>query len=200
MENPEIMIAAIAAIFAAVEALQAIVIATTQRKTAQRERAVQLYDDFYSAENYRRVVAPVMRLMLKWRGLPNDTRNAYRQAVRCGWLGFSREPEVLMHRYISPEVLQAEPYQAHFRDTLDAGCFTEHEALTVFLYFWTKVHNLLEAKVINRNTTHSLLRVPFQYYAGFIAELRDDTLKNLGVGDVEPAWSSATRALERFFD
>lgn len=179
----------------AVAILHSLLSGMIQRRLARRERAAELYSRFYSSDNYRRVVAPVYRLMMKWRGLPEPQREPYRAAVRLGWLGVE-SPAQLLGAYCSEESLHDDPERAHFRDTLPTESFTEHEALTTFLYFWNQVDELVATGLIDRTLFRRLFKSPFEYYRGFLAELRDDMKPRFPPAGA-PAWIAATERLER---
>ncbi len=86
----------------------------------------------------------------------------------------------------------------HFHKVLPSEAFTEHEALTVFLYFWTKVFELINADVMDQKIAKRLLAKPYGYLGEFIKEFRADIQKNTTMGDLPP-WCEATEGLERFF-
>jgi hypothetical protein len=166
------------------------------RRIAARERASQLYNEYYTPEHYRQIVLPVIRLQLKWVALPPEQREAYRTAVRCGWIGFGRDDRKLLKAFVGDDHLFDDAEEAHFRAPLDGMSFTEHESLTVFLYFWTKVDAMLEAKLLERKTTVRLMRRPYRYAQRFLAELREDMAQH-GRPDEIPAWFEATKRLDR---
>lgn len=196
LEDPAVLIGVLSVVLGAFSLLNSFAVAWIERRVARRSRAADLYNDYYSADNYRRVVLPVIRLGLKWSALPDDEREAYRAAVRRGWLGFEQEPQRLLAAYVSEERLHADPDRAHFRDTLSSEAYTEHESLTVFLYFWTKVCAMLDAGVVEQKMAKRLLRRPYGYTLSFIRALRSDIEDH--VGDAElPVWVAATLRIER---
>jgi len=196
LEDPAVLIGSLTVVIGAFSLLNSLLVARIERRISRRARAADLYNEYYSPENYRRIVLPVIRLALKWRGLPDAEREAYRAAVRRGWLGFETEPARLLEAYVSAENLHEDADRAHFRDALPAEAFTEHEALTAFLYFWTKVHELLRSGIIERATTRRLLGRPYRYAANFLKELRADIEEHLGDRDA-PVWVEATRKLDK---
>lgn len=198
MRDPGVAVAVFATFFTIVTFAESIWRAWVERRLARRERAANLYDDYYSTDNYRRVVLPVIRVMLKWRGLPNEQRDDFRKALRNGWTGFRKRPGELMRAYVSEENLHDDMAKAHFRDTLSTEEFTEHEALTVFLYFWVKVEAMLDARLIDPKTVKSLFGRPYSYVQPFLKDLREDFQENISK-DRTPAWSIATAKLDRFF-
>lgn len=199
IENPESFVALAGLVFTVVSVFHSLLGGWIQRRISRRERTAALYDDFYSADTYRRVVAPVMRLTLKWGGLPDEEARAYRKAVRMGWQGFRSRPSEAMKAYISDERIHEDPTKAHFRDTLSTEQFTEHEALTVFLYFWTRLHELLDANLLCKEITHKLFREPYCYYRDFLAQLRDEVREKKESHDLDPPWVRATEKLDVFF-
>lgn len=199
IDNPEAFVAVVGLVFTVVSVFHSLLMGWIQRRIARRERTAELYDDFYSADTYRRVVAPVMRLTLKWDGLPPEEARKYRDVVRMGWQGFRSDPAQAMRAYVSEEWIKADPARAHFRDTLSTEMFTEHEALTVFLYFWTRLWELVDANLLCRQVARKLFREPYCYYRHFLAELRADVVAHSTAKDVQPPWVHATEKLDAFF-
>jgi len=87
----------------------------------------------------------------------------------------------------------------HYKKRKEAGEITEHEALTAFLYFWSKLDLMLTNKVIDNKLTKSLFKVQFNYYRSFIKDLRNILDENINENDFRPAWYEATLKLEKFF-
>jgi hypothetical protein len=195
LDHPAVFVGILTGVIGAFSALNSLVVGWVERRRQRRERAVNLYNEYYSADNYRRIVLPVICLHLKWHALPEGERTAYRATVRRGWLGFDNAPERLLEAYVGPEKLHDDPDTAHFRNTVSAEAFTEHESLTVFLYFWTKVYELLKSRVIDHETTARLLKRPYGYVARFLKELREDVERHAG-SEALPVWVEATRHLD----
>lgn len=193
-DNAEGMIALLTLTLGALTVFHSLLTAFIGRRADRRERTVELYDGFYSVENYHRVILPVYRLMLKWRGLPDDAREKYREAVRLGWVG-ADDPSRVIRAYIPDEHLHDDPQRAHFRDTVPGDHFTEHEALTIFLYFWTKVDQLISTGQVDPRLFKRLFAVPFGYYRDFLEQLRDDMRPHF-TEEKAPAWIRATEKID----
>jgi len=178
--------------------LNSIGVALVTQRAERRAKAVELYDEYYSPENYRRVVLPVFCIMLKWWNLPDPQREQYRTVLRRGWTGFESDTNLLLASYIGPDFLTENPDNAHFHKVTPSEAFTEHESLTVFLYFWTKVLELIRADIVDAKTAKRLLAKPYGYLGAFISEFRADIKKQSPSGDM-PAWFEATEELEKFF-
>lgn len=168
------------------------------QRAQKRAKVVEIYDEYYSPENYRRVVLPVFRIMLKWWNLPQPQQDEYRAVLRRGWVGYHSDVPSVMTTYLGSGYLEEDPDHAHFHKLLPSEAFTEHESLTVFLYFWTKVHELLRAGVIDRKTAQRLLAIPYGYLSKFIREFRADIAQHSEAQDLPP-WYEATEELERLF-
>lgn len=197
-ENPDVWIAAIGGLIAAITFVNSAIMALIDRRRAIRDRSVDLYNEFYSAESYRRIVAPVYRMMLKWRAYTGEQREAYMQAMRASWTGARTEPERLLEAYNSQSRLDLDPIEAHFRDTFSTEVFTEHEALTAFLYFWTKLDMMRSSGLVSNSVVKRMFCGPFDYYREFLAELRNQVTPRIDQDDAPP-WIDATTRLDKFF-
>ena len=167
------------------------------------ERAADLFDRFYSLESYHAMVAPVYVISLKWNALEGEARAAFAGALCRGWAGQDRAGELIAAwdpdhddecSEASVEVFQA----AHFRRSRTAEGITGHAALTAFLYFWVKLHAMLEAGLVCRRLTRQLFRQPYGIYAQFLADFRQAVLDSPDTSGGRPAWIEATEDLERF--
>lgn len=197
-DNPEIFLGLFTLALGVISLLNTSLNALLQRRRERRERTASLYRAFYAADHYRRTVAPVYRLMLKWRALPQPVRQAYHEAVRFGWSGATAEPEALLAAYVSPERLTQDPQEAHFRDTLTTEVFTEHEALTVFLYFWSSLDEMLQANLLDRRLVRNLFAGSYGYYAAFLKDLRAEITPHVN-RETPPVWIAATERLDAVF-
>jgi len=171
-----------------------------QRNMAQRERAANLFENFYSADNYHAMVAPVFVVMLRWQALGPRQRAAFAAALCKGWADCARARH-LMTAYEpdhDPEQSAVEAYeQAHFHKGRSTEEITEHAALTAFLYFWVKLEEMIDAGLVSGKLSRRLFKRPYGIYAQFIANLRHAVVHCPGTGDVRPAWIEATEKLER---
>lgn len=197
-DNPEVWIGAIGGIIALITFLNSAAMALIQYRRTIRDRSVDLYNEFYSADSYRRIVAPVYRMMLKWRGFPDERRQAYMQAIRSSWTGAKSDPQNMLRAYNSQHRIDMDPDEAHFRDTFSTEVFTEHEALTAFLYFWTKLDMMKESGLISASIIKRMFCGPYCYYRDFLAELRRQVVPYLEHQDAPP-WIEATERLDKFF-
>ena len=168
------------------------------RRAQQKAKVVEIYDEYYSSDNYRRVVLPVFQIMLKWWNLPQPQKDEYRAVLRRGWVGYNSDTSTVLKTYLGSSYLEDDPDHAHFHRSLPSEAFTEHEALTVFLYFWTKVHELLQAGVMDKRTAQRLLAKPYGYLSDFIKEFRTDIAQHSEAQDLPP-WFQATEELEKLF-
>lgn len=194
--DTSIIVGALTVIVGLFSLLNSVGASWVSQRAAQRAKSVELYDEYYSPENYRRVVLPVFRVMMKWMHLPQPKREEYGAVLREAWLGFHEDPARKLTMFEGQGWATDDVYAAHFHHTQSSDAFTEHEALTVLLYFWTKVNELLKAGVIDERTAVRLLRKPYSYLSNFIAEFRADIMRNAG-SDELPAWCLATQELEK---
>ncbi|MCH9765498.1 MAG: hypothetical protein K0U34_05840 [Alphaproteobacteria bacterium] len=191
-----VLIAALTAIVGLFSLLNAFGVALVTQRAERRAKAVEIYDEYYSPENYRRVVLPVFCIMLKWWHLPEPQRSDYRAVLRRGWIGFEADADSLLATYVGADYLGENPNHAHFHKVVPSEAFTEHESLTVFLYFWTKVYELLHADVVDQKTAQRLLAGPYSYLADFIKEYREDIAQHATSDDLPP-WHHATQELDK---
>lgn len=175
-----------------------------QRRLARRERAADLFDRFYSLENYHAMVAPVYVISLKWNALRDEARTAFASALCRGWASPERVPELLTawdpdYDREASETRVDVFEEAHFQRSLTGDGTTGHAALTAFLYFWVKLEAMLDAHLISRRLTRQLFRHPYAIYAQFIADFRQAVLDNPESAGGRPAWVAATEKLESYF-
>ncbi len=180
---------------ASIAAIHAVATHLWELRRARQEHARDLFADFYDAGHYRRVVAPVFRLTLKWKGLPDGPREAYQAAVLQGWALSDDNAEVLAS-YISEENLFLDdPAKGHFRHTISLERFTEHEALTAFLYFFTRADRLIQTNLVDRRLFAQLFCKSFAYYWPFLAEIRASVAAALPQPE-HPSWIEASERIE----
>lgn len=198
--KPAVLVGMVSAAVAIVSGAFAYVNNLLERARTRAQRAIELYNYFYSPETYRCVVAPVMRMRLKWHGLTGRRQEEFKWALLHGWIGFSDEPDVIMKRYCGDGVDENKDLVCeHFRTEREMSRFTEHEAMTSFLYFWVRVQRLVDLGLISRSICKELMATPYGYYWAFVAELREELLKRMSPNDLEPAWVPASRKLEKLF-
>jgi len=162
-----------------------------------RNRTTQLFEELYSVEGYSAIVAPVFNIMLKWNGLNEPAKSEYKKVIIDGWVGFENAPTIKVDLFC--EAMDNNMAEFHYKKRKEAGEITEHEALTAFLYFWSKLDLMLTNKVIDNKLTKSLFKVQFNYYRSFIKDLRNILDENINENDFRPAWYEATLKLEKFF-
>jgi hypothetical protein len=175
-----------------------------QRNLARRQRASDLFDGFYSSENYHAVVAPVYIIMLKWNALQGEERAAYAATLCKGWMGQDKAANVISA--YAPDFLSKGRQtsvstfeEVHFRRGISTEEITEHAALTSFLYFWVKVKALIDARLACKKLIKELFKQPYSIYAQFIANFREAMLDNPDIAADCVAWVNVTRELEALF-
>ncbi|MGH1405732.1 MAG: hypothetical protein ACRBBJ_04150 [Rhodomicrobiaceae bacterium] len=162
-----------------------------------RNRTTLLFEELYSVEGYSAIVAPVFNIMLKWNGLSEPAKSEYQKVIIDGWVGFENAPTIKVDLFC--ESMKNNISEFHYKKRKETGEITEHEALTAFLYFWSKLDLMLTNKVIDSKLTKSLFKVQFNYYRSFIKDLRTMLDENINENDFHPAWYDATLKLEKFF-
>lgn len=173
-----------------------------QRTLARRERAADLFDRFYSLENYHAMIAPVYVITLKWKALGGEARAAYAAALCRGWAGRDRAAELIAawDPDYDAEASRADVAvfeAAHFRRSRTGDGVTGHAALTAFLYFWVKLDAMLDAGLVAEGLVRQLFGEPYRIYAQFLADFRQAVVDNPETTGGTPPWIAATRNLER---
>lgn len=162
-----------------------------------RNRTTHLFEELYSVNGYSAIVAPVFNIMLKWHGLAEPAKTDFQNIVMMGWVGYENVTDIKIKLFCDHD--ESELAHFHYKVRKEAGEITEHEALTAFLYFWSKLDLMLENEVIDKKLTKSLFTRQYDYYRVFIKEIRDLLDEKLEEGDVRPSWYNATLKLEKFF-
>ncbi|MEM9286551.1 MAG: hypothetical protein AAGA39_11755 [Pseudomonadota bacterium] len=196
LEDPAVVIGALTVSLGAASFLNAFLTNRANRKVEARTRATELHTSYYSSDNYHRVVLPVTRILLKWDGLPDDQREAYRAAVRRGWVGFDDAPERLLRSYVDDSTFAIDPDEAHFRTVASAGEYSEHESLALYLYFWTRVDEMIAAGLVEKSLVVRIMSRSYRYGQSFMAKLRTDIEAHAKPGEL-PAWFAATKRLDK---
>lgn len=181
-------------IIAVVMALYTFATYWIQRRREQRRRSTDLHSTFYSGDNYRYCVLPVYRLIVKLRGLPQRKRDEYMAVIAQGW-AFDPDPVSDYDNFISEREQDCEAAEAHYRLHHSTEEYTEHDALTAFLYFWVRVARLVEAGLIDEELFGKLFCNSFLYYDQFLDDLRE-AVRAINPDGQEPAWVAATEQVE----
>lgn len=162
-----------------------------------RNRTTQLFEELYSINGYSTIVAPVFNVMLKWNGFVEPQKSKYRKVIIDSWVGFESAPASKIALFCDEK--DDDLTEFHYKTRKEAGEITEHESLTAFLYFWSKLELMLTNKVIDKKLTKSLFKPQFNYYRKFLEELRDAHDAHMDENEYLPSWYAATLKLEKFF-
>ncbi|MEE4201957.1 hypothetical protein [Erythrobacter sp.] len=181
-------------IIAALMALYTVTSAMIKRRVDQRNRAAELFENFYSGDFYRFSVLPTYRLLVKLRAMDKAERSQYFDAIVCGWVP-SHDPKVDYDHFITVEEQSQSASVSHFRYFHPMEEHTEHDALTMFLYFWVKVDKLLSARLIEPKLFVELFASSFCYYDEFMSELAEATVAKASAENA-PSWIGAIRRIE----
>lgn len=171
---------------------------------AKRQRTSDLFEQFYDADHYRRVVLPVYRLIRKLDALDGDARDDYLDAIVAGW-DHTPDANEMWHAFVSKEERDMTAMQQHFFVESSTEMHTEHEALTGFLYFWVRVNRMLDTKLIDEKLFKQLFCNSFAYYHNFLDLIRA-RVEAAFAEDPEhvrrelPSWIDATRRIERLLE
>lgn len=174
------------AIFAA---LIAFFVPWTQRRISRRQSTISLHQSYWSVENYLRVIAPSFGVRLNWAELSEQ----YRETVLKGWTETDKSGKYGL--YMGPEPV-GDPAEQHFRKATGKDKLTEHQALTLSLYWWSQCATYYRHKLVDRELFHDLFRDTFGYTREFLLEFCDAVQKELGEGADIPQWIESIRFLE----
>ncbi len=175
-------------------AIFTIVIARIEIVRTRRTRTNDLYAEFYAAEHYRKVVMPVYRIIIKLGALEGRDRTEYIDAIVAGW---AHDPEAapLADAMTTEGEARLGAFEQHFLFEHSTEAFTEHEALTSFVYFWVRAHRMLETRLIDKRLFQRLFCNSFAYYDDFLIEMRREIGRVAGPGE-EPSWVDATAEMQ----
>jgi hypothetical protein len=175
--------------------LLAIVIPLTQYRIAQRQLTISLHETYWSVETYVRVIAPSYAVQKGWQGLPEQVRVNYREIVLQGWAPHLPSPEDEYELYLGapPEIQDFAAH--HFRTPVGNDKLTEHQALTLLLYWWSHLAEYYRNRLVNRRLFRALFRDAFGYKKAFLLDLCSSMESRLTGTDTRPQWIDSIRYL-----
>lgn len=159
-------------------------------------RTTHLHELHYSEGFFSRVAMPVFTIARAWDLLPDDERRDYRDAVLLGWVGYNSEPALDAMRR-EPIDLR-DPAAVHFRPKFEGAALSEHEALTISLYFWTRISLLEQLGMLDREVAAALFAWPYSYVSPFFNSLAQAIEDRRGEDENPPQWISAIEVLDRW--
>lgn len=174
------------------------------RSLARRARTADLFDRFYSPENYHCMVGPVFVVALRWHALQGKEKEAYARALCKGWPKCDDVRDVVgvydpEHFGGRRDLTESDFEHMHFHGETNTEVITEHAALTSFLYFWTKLEAMLATGLLCKRLAIKLFANPYRIYEDFIAEFRSAVEKDPDTCDDIASWIDATKKLEQRF-
>ena len=176
-----------------------IVMARIQIVRTRRTRTSDLYDDFYNADHYRRVVHPVFCIHRKLAALEGPAREEYIEAILVGWQGKVEDPVEAWHALIPEKHRSLSAMEQHFFVESSTENFTEHEALTSFMYFWVRAHRMIITHLIDKKLFAELFCNSFKYYDDFLHELRTRICETGDPSEI-PSWVPATAYIQNLLE
>ncbi len=168
-----------------------------QIKRARMDATAQLHAEVFDPAVYTRVISPVYRARLKWFFLEQPHRQAYREAVIGTWSNLSGVDA--LHRFTDDADLSGDVAERYYLTPLKSGDPTEKDAVNVFVRFWSRLQDGIDAGLIDQQAARRLFRELYLYYQDFLAEFRDGVRANLAEGEHVPHWVTATERLDVFF-
>lgn len=167
------------------------------KMSEQSKQNVQLIEQFLSSDFLKDIWSVVWEIDMKWFYLPDEKREAYRQEVVSGWVGFLNGPpdEILRH-----EVANERLYINHHLDEVKKDYLTEHQALSIYIGFWIKLYTYYETWEISKKSL-KMWKGYYDYDRRFIQDLRREILQTLAsMQNYEtPNWVIITGKLEKAF-
>lgn len=154
-----------------------------------------MFQQYYDASFYGSVISPVFSLAIK---LASDeaANKEYWDVIVDGWMPPTKGASHL--RKLHDENFgQEKPVQdQHYRHVDRLDDLSEHQALTVFLQYWTTLHQLWDSDLLDKKLSRKLFRTPFSYYRNFLFELSDKVKARLQP-DQYPGWIDAVAFLDK---
>ena len=74
---------------------------------------------------------------------------------------------------------------------------SEHDSLTCFLYYWSKVDQLAAAGIADLKVLRELFAPSYTYYRDFLFDLKNEISNHVDKKDVQPRWFGAIERLDR---
>ncbi|WP_462251968.1 hypothetical protein [Ekhidna sp.] len=190
-------------ILAVAAVVATILIYKFQTNKSKKERTLEFSQRHQEINFYIQILSPVWKMYLKWKYLPSPQREEYKRAIALGWIGFeSQSPNEILRNWIPDFELKDDYYSDHYLSKLNLTSQTEHEALTMYLEFWSDFWLSVQQGLIQRRLCLVLAR-QYQYHRQFFYELRNfiRELKQKEYPDDQlPLWITHTEELENFFD
>lgn len=167
-----------------------------QQLSADRiSRATSLHELHYSPDFFAHVALPVFTIARKWSLLTAEARAEYRDSVLLGWVGYNtiESLEAMVGGSLDGAA------RSHYVPAMGERGLNEHEALTVSLYFWTRVATLGRLRLLDRDVARELFAWPYSYASPFFNDLVTEITERLGVDEVLPQWVAAVAYLDEWF-
>lgn len=164
-------------------------------KAAQKRLNIELMERYHGIDFYRDIISVVWEIRIKWFNLPKKKRDEYHKEVVLGWEGYSdmSGSESLNHE-IPPNFMTIN----HHLTPIKKDALTEHQALTIYLSFWSTLYQYFESESISDDFI-SVWKEKYYYNQEFIASLRDAIRDRKKDEDYLPTWVTTTEKLELFF-
>ena len=166
---------------------------------SRRELAIKLHEVYLSPDFYSKVRAPAYHIGLQWQHLPDDVRCDYREAVVSGW-AFDLSSDKLSTYLSEYPTSRNDVIHSHFQKPVTHTSLTEHQALTAFLRFWTRLNIHRKNGAIEKKLTRDLFIDEFCYGAPFLNELANAVEAATVDGHIRPRWIEDIRQLKVFFE
>lgn len=173
-----------------------------QKRKEKKEKTIDFSKRHEDRDFYIQVLSPVWKISLKWKYLPFEHREKYQRVVAMGWVGFeSQEPEEILSNWIPDFKLTEDYVKEHYLEKLNIDSQTEHEALTMYIHFWTEFWVALKQDLIDEKICINIAQ-QYQYHKDFFFELRKH-IKHLQKTEFQndklPVWIGQFENLEKFF-
>jgi len=166
MQTEELSIVAIITVVLGLfSLLNQLITSAIARRNERRNRAVELFRHYYSPSHYRAVLNPVYRLILRIRFLEEPLRQEYQDAVQRGWSDMDRFGAAQLADLNVGTSEAGDAALMHYEETVDASTHSEHESLTVFMYFWLNLSEMLREGLVDKKVAIRLLRHAYPYFS-----------------------------------
>lgn len=177
-----------------------------QQKSAEqiskRKLTLELHEQFHDQRFYYEINAPVWKMWLRWKNLPEPQREAYRQTIARSWIGFENvDSQQKLLKWIPDYDVDTSPEILHYLNKINATSLTEHEALSIFLGKWSAIWHYVNKDIIDKDLV-VIFWDWYGYYMEFIQQLRGyiiELRKTEFQTEDLPEWFEGTIGLEALF-
>ncbi|MCK7675559.1 hypothetical protein [Corynebacterium pygosceleis] len=167
------------------------------RRIEKRRLTIDLHRDYWSIENYLKIIAPGWKVQMQWNHLPVAVREIYRSTVLDGWKRLSDED--YFSAYCGDPQVSVDYGEWHFRTPSGGEFLTEHQALTLLLYKWSQLAVFHENGMLENALFEVLFKDAYSYKRAFFSELALEMRGRVDDSPTPPQFIGRIKYLDRVF-